>query len=172
MIAGMSTPSNWDARKGGMIRKRRQALGWDQRGLADRVGVHVNSVQRWESGKQYPGRHLGKVEAVLGITIDDEPEPQPKIPKGLYEVILNTDGLTPEERQAVIDAVERTLATERGGAPPAAPSVRPERERPASLSAALPAPVRLFPALARLSSASVPTRAPRRGSSRLRPQRG
>src|SRR5579859_2681862 len=93
-------------------------------------------------------------------------------PKSLYREIMNTDGLTQEQRQAVIEAVERTLATERGGAPPAAPSVRPERERPASLSAALPAPVRLFPALARLSSASVPTRAPRRGSSRLRPQRG
>lgn len=83
MIGGMSTPpANWDARKGGIVRKRRQALGWDQRELAERVNVHVNSVQRWEAGKQYPGRRLGKLEAVLGITInDDEPGPEePEMP--------------------------------------------------------------------------------------------
>lgn len=82
MIGNMSTPpKDWDARKGGIVRKRRQALDLDQRDLAQRVGVHVNSVQRWESGRQYPGRHLGKLESVLGIVIDDAPTPEePEMP--------------------------------------------------------------------------------------------
>lgn len=82
MIGNMSTPpANWDARKGGIVRKRRQVLGMDQRDLAELVGVHVNSVQRWEAGKQYPGRRLGKLEAVLGITVDDGSEhEEPEMP--------------------------------------------------------------------------------------------
>ncbi|HWU21676.1 MAG TPA: helix-turn-helix transcriptional regulator [Nocardioides sp.] len=36
---------------GARIRKRRQVLGWKQQELADRIGVHVNSVQKWEKGE-------------------------------------------------------------------------------------------------------------------------
>lgn len=136
MIAIMSTPSkDWDARKGGMVRKRRQALDWEQRELAERVGVHVNSVQRWESGKQYPGRHLGKLEAVLGIVFDDEPEPEsePAIPRRIYDEIMSTDGLDDERKRAVVEAVERTLRG-RGEGDASARAARepPERRRPAS----------------------------------------
>lgn len=68
-------------RVGATIRRRRQALGWEQRELAGRVGVHVNSVQKWESGTHYPGRKLGKLEQVLGISLDDGPEPdEPEMP--------------------------------------------------------------------------------------------
>jgi len=68
-------------RVGATIRKRRQALGWEQRELAERVGVHVNSVQKWESGTHYPGRKLGKLEQVLGIHVDGVPEPEePELP--------------------------------------------------------------------------------------------
>ena len=49
-------------RVGMMIKRRRQVLGWNQQELADRVGVHVNSVQKWEAGTHYPGRKLGRVE--------------------------------------------------------------------------------------------------------------
>lgn len=134
----MSTPpKNWDARKGGIVRKRRQALGWDQRELAERVDVHVNSVQRWEAGTQYPGRRLGRLEAVLGIVIDDEEEQQhPAVPPGLLREIMYTEGLTMEQRQAVIAAVEATLAREAGAAGGSsrepAGGAGPERRRTAS----------------------------------------
>lgn len=100
MIGGMSTPpANWDARKGSIVRKRRQVMDLDQRDLAALVGVHVNSVQRWESGKQYPGRHLGKLEAVLGIVIDGDPGQQPQAP-------------TPEELDELRDHIREVLGEE------------------------------------------------------------
>lgn len=63
---------------GRAIRRRRQVLGWEQQELADRVGVHVNSVQKWEAGTHYPRRKLGKLEEVLGISLSDKPEPPPR----------------------------------------------------------------------------------------------
>ncbi len=134
MIANMSTPpKDWDARKGGIVRKRRQALDLDQRDLAERVGVHVNSVQRWEAGRQYPGRHLGKLEAVLGIVIDSgEPEPGPAIPQSLLSFIVNTKDLTEEQRVAVIAAVDEALARERGETAPSSSQAAAGRHRPAS----------------------------------------
>lgn len=68
-------------RVGATIRRRRQALGWEQQELADRVGVHVNSVQKWEAGTHYPGRKAGKLEQVLGIRLDGDPDPgEPELP--------------------------------------------------------------------------------------------
>lgn len=68
-------------RVGATIRRRRQALGWEQRELAEHVGVHVNSVQKWEAGTHYPGRKAGKLEQVLGIRLEDGPEPEePELP--------------------------------------------------------------------------------------------
>ena len=52
-------------RIGALIRQRRQALGLDQPGFARLVGVSRNAVYMWESGRSYPLRYAGKVEAVL-----------------------------------------------------------------------------------------------------------
>ena len=115
----MSTPpANWDARKGDVVRKRRQALDLEQRELAEKVGVHVNSVQRWEKGTQYPGRKLGKLEQVLGFSLSDAPAPPPGISDELRGAIMNHPDLTDDEKQNVLAAVRRQIAIERG-APPA-----------------------------------------------------
>lgn len=56
---------------GAAIRDRRRTLGWDQAGLAARVGVSRLWVNQIERGK--PGAGLGMVLrtfAVLGIEID------------------------------------------------------------------------------------------------------
>jgi transcriptional regulator with XRE-family HTH domain len=108
MIGSMS---DWDARKGAAVRKRRQVLGWDQRELAERTGVHVNSVQRWEKGAQYPGRHLGRLEAVLGIALESEPEqapeemPTPAELDGLRDNIRETLGPRAQRLLDALDAV-------------------------------------------------------------------
>lgn len=116
MIGNMSTPpKDWDARKGGIVRKRRQVLDWDQRQLAERVGVHVNSVQRWEAGKQYPGRHLGKLEAVLGLTIDEgleREEPELPTPEELGRLSEHIREVLGPRAPVVQDAVNRALAGE------------------------------------------------------------
>jgi RNA polymerase primary sigma factor len=39
---------------GSDIRQRREALGWYQQELADRIGVHISTVQLWEANKEKP----------------------------------------------------------------------------------------------------------------------
>lgn len=130
IIADMaSNPPSLGAR----IRRGRQLAQLSQEELAKAVGASTRAVGDWENDRRKPRNKLPLLERVLGIRLEGEPEPEPATPRRLVEEIMNTDGLTPEERRAVLDAVERTLATERGtasygGAPPA----RPERERPAS----------------------------------------
>jgi transcriptional regulator with XRE-family HTH domain len=108
-------------RVGATIRRRRQALGWEQRELAERVGVHVNSVQKWESGTHYPGRKLGKLEQVLGIHVDADLEPEePELPtpaelEDLYAHIREVlgDAAGPAE-EAVRAALGGARPTRRG----------------------------------------------------------
>jgi len=57
---------------GARIAKRRHVLGLSQEELARRVGVARDTVSMWERGRQYPHRHLGKVEEVLGITLSGD----------------------------------------------------------------------------------------------------
>ena len=54
---------------GARIAKRRHVLGLSQEELAERVGVARDTVSMWERGRQFPHRHLGKVEEVLGISL-------------------------------------------------------------------------------------------------------
>ena len=62
---------------GTRIKKRRQVLGWTQEELTVRLGVSKSTVANWESGKHFPLRHLGAVEAVLGVSLDESEEPGP-----------------------------------------------------------------------------------------------
>lgn len=52
-------------RAGVLIRNRRQELGLKQPEFARRVGVSRNAVSKWETGRAYPLRYAGKIEAVL-----------------------------------------------------------------------------------------------------------
>ena len=107
-------------RVGMMIKRRRQVLGWNQQELADRVGVHVNSVQKWEAGTHYPGRKLGRVEAVLGIDLSDEP-PEPEVSKIMLDMIdlaIEKGELPAEDRQLLIDHIKQFRAGEQRAAPP------------------------------------------------------
>jgi len=64
-------------RVGALIRARRQAQGLKQAPFAARVGVSRNAVSNWETGRAYPERWAGKVEAVLGISLaEDAPDQQ------------------------------------------------------------------------------------------------
>jgi transcriptional regulator with XRE-family HTH domain len=59
---------------GSRIARRRQQLHLTQAKLAARLGVSRGAVTSWETGMHYPGRHLGALEAVLGISLADEDE--------------------------------------------------------------------------------------------------
>jgi transcriptional regulator with XRE-family HTH domain len=55
---------------GARIRRRRQELGLTQEELAAHVGVSARAVIRWEADRNFPTRHQGRLEAVLGIRLD------------------------------------------------------------------------------------------------------
>ena len=59
------------------IKKRRQVLGMTQDVLAERLGVSKSTVANWERGKHFPLRHLGAVEAVLDISLEEAEPPGP-----------------------------------------------------------------------------------------------
>lgn len=99
-------------RVGAIIRRRRHVLGWEQQELADRVGVHVNSVQKWESGTHYPGRKGGKLEQVLGIRLDDGPgpeEPELPAPAELEDLRAHIHEVLGDDAGPVEDALEAVV---------------------------------------------------------------
>lgn len=97
---------------GARIAKRRHQLDWSQVELAERLGVSPSTVANWERGASYPKKKLGKVEQVLGVTLDgDEPEPEPDLlPPGLRDLIRDT--LPPHRAARVEAAVEAALEDE------------------------------------------------------------
>lgn len=125
---------------GTRIKRARERARLSQEELATAVGASRRAVGDWENDRRRPRNRLGALEDVLGVRLDDEPEPAPAIPKSLLRDIMTEPGLTDEERQAVIAAVERTLRGEPAAPPsPAAGGwgsapgrPEPERRRPAS----------------------------------------
>jgi putative transcriptional regulator len=59
------------------IRQFRASKGWSQEYLARLVGVSLNTVQRWESGKTVPSPlAMNRLREVLGDTLEDK---QPRL---------------------------------------------------------------------------------------------
>ena len=147
---------------GTRIRRARERARLSQEELATAVGASVRAISDWENDRRRPRNRLGVLEEVLSVRLDDEDEPEPSIPEDLRQDILNADGLTSRERQAVIASIEETLARERGGGAVSAPGDGdPGRMRSASLSGAVPFP---------RSAARVPGSAARDGRGGLRPR--
>ena len=66
---------------GARIARRRHQLGWSQVELAEQLGVSPSSVANWERGAAYPKKKIGKVEQVLGISLDGlDAEPADRSP--------------------------------------------------------------------------------------------
>jgi transcriptional regulator with XRE-family HTH domain len=57
---------------GEVIRRRSKALGLTQLALAERVGVHVRQIRRYESGEQQPVLAVAtRIAAALGVSLDE-----------------------------------------------------------------------------------------------------
>ena len=94
------------------IARRRQALGMRQEDLARKLGVSKSSVANWESGKHFPKRKQGAVEQVLGISLDDTPEPESE-PAWLTDLRRRIyDELPPDRAAKVEAAVEAAMEGE------------------------------------------------------------
>ena len=55
---------------GEKIKKLRKSKKFTQTDLAERLGVHVNTLLRWENGKRFPNiEKIKKIADVLGTTV-------------------------------------------------------------------------------------------------------
>lgn len=98
---------------GTKIKKRRQVLGMTQQAFAGEVGVSKSTVANWESGKHFPLRYLGKVEAVLGIALTDAEPARPVVSDRLLADLRRELG---DDRAAlVVAALEEFSADPRVG---------------------------------------------------------
>ena len=89
---------------GTRIRKRRQELGLTLQQLADRLQVAESTVVHWETGKHYPKRKLGAIEAVLGMDLADGRDPSPFATPD-EAAIWSMDRFSEHERRVLIKAL-------------------------------------------------------------------
>ncbi|HTX01675.1 MAG TPA: helix-turn-helix transcriptional regulator [Acidimicrobiales bacterium] len=90
----------------------RKERGLTQQGLADRVGIHVTQIRRYEAGSNSPTLDvLAKLATSLNVTIDslvfDEHERDPD--EDLRLVFEATKHLDPAEREMVKSLIEAVL---------------------------------------------------------------
>jgi transcriptional regulator with XRE-family HTH domain len=72
---------------GTQLRRLREKAGLSQRGLAERAGVSLRSVQNWEQGHRAPrARPLLALARALGVSVEalltEEPTPAKKPRRG------------------------------------------------------------------------------------------
>jgi transcriptional regulator with XRE-family HTH domain len=105
---------------GERIAMRRQELGMKQAELAKLLGVHKATVTSWETGKSYPKRHLGAIEAQLRVNLRDTPR------VSHYDtpdeaLIWSLDRFTEDERRALIAALRDRRGAARHALEPPGP---------------------------------------------------
>lgn len=98
-MRGMAT----DPRIGTRIQRRRQAMRMTQDELAGQLGVAKSTVANWETGKHFPKRHLGAVEAALGIRLTGDPDDS--IEKLEQDVATSRD-LTERQKQMLLSLIQ------------------------------------------------------------------
>lgn len=96
-----------ESRVGTKIKLRRQALGLTQAQLAEKVGVHESTVTAWESGKQSPSRHLGKLEAVLRFSLDGGWHEEEVFEDPAEAALWALERYSPDERKRMIGQLRR-----------------------------------------------------------------
>lgn len=81
--------------------------------LAAEVGVHPATVTSWERGT-FPRRHQGKVESVLGISLDGDGEEQEVYTDPAELAIWNNSALGDESHRLEIIATLRRARRDHG----------------------------------------------------------
>lgn len=59
------------------IKRARERRRWTQRQLAEALGVNIKTVDNYENDRTRPRNSTGAIEEVLGISLDEKPEPGP-----------------------------------------------------------------------------------------------
>ena len=97
-----------DPAVGQRIMRRRQALNMSQGELARLIDVSRDTVSNWETGKHFPKRYLGKIEAVLGIDLHSRDDGFRPVSPQLRKMVLETLE-DPDDQRRVLGLLEGTL---------------------------------------------------------------
>jgi transcriptional regulator with XRE-family HTH domain len=97
---------------GTRIKRARERRRWSQRELAERLGVNRKTVDNWENGRTRPANSIGALEDVLGVRLDDEPEPELPTPEELGRLREHAREVLGPRSAAVEDAIDRALSGE------------------------------------------------------------
>lgn len=89
---------------GKTIRRARERKRISQQEAAERLGVSRSALNAWENDRAYPRNSVGALEELYGISIDDEPEPDP-IPPDMMDSIRRN--YRPEDQKRIIDMLRR-----------------------------------------------------------------
>ena len=111
---------------GARIARRRHQLGLSQVELAALIGVSPSSVANWERGASYPKKKFGKVEQVLGISLDEiAPETADRSPPTLLDGAVGDEDaelvrkalreVYPDQAEGIIAGIEERLKRRRAG---------------------------------------------------------
>lgn len=87
------------------IARRRHVLGLTQAELAAEVGVGKSTVVAWENGHHFPKRKLGKLEAVLGITLNDDGDRDGM--DTIEQDVKAARGLSERQKAAILDLLQQ-----------------------------------------------------------------
>ena len=71
--------ADFKKRVGERIAQARDAQGWTQAQLANRLGDSIDSgsISRWETGRVFPEQHLEELAAALGVDVSYSMAPEP-----------------------------------------------------------------------------------------------
>lgn len=91
----------------------RREKGLTQQEMADKIGLHVNQVRRYELGSTLPSLEaLKKIAVTLSVTIDslvfepDERGPQEEGLKLRFEAVSQLD---PQEKSVILELIDGML---------------------------------------------------------------
>lgn len=93
-----------DTNLGARIRSAREARGLSRTQLAELVDVFPGTVKNWEAGR-VPQASIGKLEAVLGITLRDTGGHEPRLSDASHAQILAELGRRDADKDARIAAI-------------------------------------------------------------------
>src|SRR4051812_24057954 len=105
------TPADLDARLGAVIRRRRILLGLIQKGLADRIGIAYQQLQKHESGANQvsfcrlldlaKALEISVSDLITAVTVDEAPLPDGLSDSESLELLKRLASLTPNQRRGV-----------------------------------------------------------------------
>src|ERR1051326_6447126 len=93
------------------LREHREALGWSQTELANRMATTKSTISRYETGKRdYPGGFLAAFAEALGKGEAAPPRPpgEPPKPASIDAMLENKPDAVKQQARAVIEALLRT----------------------------------------------------------------